>query len=56
MIPFLTDALQQIDTRVPYRSIIHPLVSDEEVVAELYKLMTMQTRVCVVHMFPSLSS
>ncbi|XP_057467291.1 glutamate receptor 2.7-like [Actinidia eriantha] len=56
LIPFLTDALQQIDTSVPYRSIIHPSASDEEVVAELCKLMAMQTRVFVVHMFPSLST
>ncbi|XAR48882.1 hypothetical protein NMG60_11031854 [Bertholletia excelsa] len=54
--PFLTDALQEIDTRIPYRSVIHPLASDDEIVAELRKLMTMAGRVFVVHMFLSLGS
>ncbi|KAK4389020.1 Glutamate receptor 2.7 [Sesamum angolense] len=50
MIPYLTDALENINVRVPYRSVIPLLASDEQIVAELYKLMTMQTRVFVVHM------
>ncbi|KAA8521441.1 hypothetical protein F0562_012106 [Nyssa sinensis] len=56
IIPFLTDSLQEIDTRVPYRSVIPPSATDDQIVAELYKLMTMQTRVFIVHMFPSLGS
>ena len=53
---FLADALQEIDTRIPYRSVIPPSATDDQIVAQLYKLMTMQTRVFVVHMFPSLAS
>ncbi|KAK2979242.1 hypothetical protein RJ640_021148 [Escallonia rubra] len=56
VIPHLTDALQEVDTRVPYRSVIHPSATDHEIVAELYKLMTMQTRVFIMHMTPSLGS
>ncbi|KAK4854051.1 hypothetical protein QYF36_018252 [Acer negundo] len=56
VIPYLTDALQAIDTRVPYRSVISPEASDDQIVEELYKLMTMQTRVFIVHMLPSLGS
>ncbi|KAL5559600.1 hypothetical protein UlMin_035811 [Ulmus minor] len=56
IIPYLTDALQEIDVRVPYRSSISPSATDEEIVAELYKLMTMQTRVFLVHMWYNLGS
>ncbi|KAI7989267.1 Glutamate receptor 2.1 [Camellia lanceoleosa] len=55
LIPFLTNAFQEIQIRVPYKSTIHPSANDEEIVAELYKLMTMQTRVFIVHMTRSLS-
>ncbi|TXG62334.1 hypothetical protein EZV62_013697 [Acer yangbiense] len=54
VIPYLTDALQAIETRVPYRSVISPMASDDQIVKELYKLKTMQTRVFIVHMLPSL--
>ncbi|KAF5468331.1 hypothetical protein F2P56_012489 [Juglans regia] len=56
IIPFLIDALQDVDARVPYRSVIAPLATDEEISEELYKLMTMQTRVFIVHMSQNLSS
>ncbi|CAL5367924.1 unnamed protein product [Camellia sinensis] len=56
LIPFLTDTFQENEIRVLYKSIIHPTASGEEIVAELYKLMTMQTRVFVVHMTCSLSA
>ncbi|KAK1550334.1 hypothetical protein Q3G72_017433 [Acer saccharum] len=56
MIPYLTDSLQAIDTRVPYRSVISPMASDDQIFEELYKLITMQTRVFIVHMLPSLGS
>ncbi|CAL5385975.1 unnamed protein product [Camellia sinensis] len=56
LIPFLTNTFQENEIRVLYKSIIHPLASDEEIVAELYKLMTMQTRVFIVHMTHSLST
>ncbi|KAJ9167613.1 hypothetical protein P3X46_019230 [Hevea brasiliensis] len=54
VIPYLTDALQAIDTRIPYRCVISPAATDDEIVEELYKLMTMQTRVFIVHMTPFL--
>ncbi|PIN03074.1 Glutamate-gated kainate-type ion channel receptor subunit GluR5 [Handroanthus impetiginosus] len=50
IIPFLTDALQEVNARIPYRSVIPSLATDDQIVAELCKLMTMQTRVFVVHM------
>ncbi|KAM3686050.1 hypothetical protein ACB098_11G170600 [Castanea mollissima] len=50
MIPFLIDALQEVDARVPYRSVIPPLALDDQIGEELYKLMTMQTRVFIMHM------
>lgn len=56
IIPFLIDALQEIDARVPYRSVIPPLATDDQIGQELYKLMTMQTRVFIVHMSLNLSS
>ncbi|KAA8525684.1 hypothetical protein F0562_007539 [Nyssa sinensis] len=56
ILPFLSDALQEIDTRIPYRSILSPSATDDQIATELYKLMTMQTRVFIVHMLPSLSS
>ncbi|KAI8013202.1 Glutamate receptor 2.7 [Camellia lanceoleosa] len=56
LIPFFTETFQENKIRVLYKSIIHPLASDEEIVSELYKLMTMQTRVFIVHMTHSLST
>ncbi|XP_028052623.1 glutamate receptor 2.2-like isoform X1 [Camellia sinensis] len=56
LIPFLTDVFQENEICVLYKSTIRPVASDEEIVAELYKLMTMQTRVFIVHMTCSLSA
>ncbi|KAJ7958454.1 Glutamate receptor [Quillaja saponaria] len=56
VIPFLTNALQQVNARVPYHSTIPPSATDDQISAELYKLMTMQTRVFIVHMTPGLGS
>ncbi|XP_078150526.1 glutamate receptor 2.7-like isoform X1 [Carex rostrata] len=53
IIPFLADALQEIDVRIPYRSLISESSTDGQIQEELYKLQTMQTRVFVVHMTPS---
>ena len=36
MIPFLTNALQQVDTRVPYLSSISPTATYDEITEELY--------------------
>ncbi|XP_039119469.1 glutamate receptor 2.8-like [Dioscorea cayenensis subsp. rotundata] len=56
VIPYLVDAFQEIDARVPHQSVISPSVNDDQLNEELYKLMTMQTRVFVVHMRSSLTS
>ncbi|KAL7254522.1 hypothetical protein ACSBR1_008822 [Camellia fascicularis] len=56
LIPFLTDTFQENEIRVLYKSTIRPVASDEEIVAELYKLMTTQTQVFIVHMTRSLSA
>ncbi|KAL3844312.1 hypothetical protein ACJIZ3_001715 [Penstemon smallii] len=56
IIPYLTDALEQVNARVSYRSVIPSLATDDQIVAELYKLMTMQTRVFILHMMISLGS
>ncbi|EOY29260.1 Glutamate receptor, putative [Theobroma cacao] len=50
LIPYMTDALQEINTRVPYLSAIATSATDDKIAEELYKLMTMQTRVFIVHM------
>ncbi|XP_024167324.2 glutamate receptor 2.8 [Rosa chinensis] len=52
----ITDALQEVDAFVPYRSAISPSATDNQILEELYKLMTMQTRVFIVHMTSDLSS
>ncbi|ONI20970.1 hypothetical protein PRUPE_2G043500 [Prunus persica] len=56
VIPFLTDSLEEVDARVPYRSAISPSATDGQILKELYNLMTMQTRVFIVHMRTDLSS
>ncbi|XP_057799204.1 glutamate receptor 2.7-like [Salvia miltiorrhiza] len=56
IIPYLADALEQVNVRIPYRSAIPSSATDDEIVAELYKLMTMQTRIFIVHMLTGLGS
>ncbi|PRQ24207.1 putative periplasmic binding protein-like I [Rosa chinensis] len=56
IIPFLIDALQDVDAHVPYRSVISPSATGDQIIKELYKLMTMQTRVFIVHMNTNLCS
>ncbi|XP_022951993.1 glutamate receptor 2.1-like isoform X3 [Cucurbita moschata] len=55
MLPYLIDALQGVNARVPYQSIIDPTATEDQIEEELYKLMTMPTRVFLVHMLPSLA-
>ncbi|KAI3877031.1 hypothetical protein MKX03_004168 [Papaver bracteatum] len=50
IIPYLIDAFHSISTRVPYRSVLPESASDDRILQELYKLMTMQTRVFILHM------
>ncbi|XP_060217875.1 glutamate receptor 2.8-like [Lycium barbarum] len=56
IIPHLTDALLEFSTLVSYRSVISPSANDDQILRELYKLNTMQTRVFIVHLQPSLAS
>ncbi|XP_058192661.1 glutamate receptor 2.8-like isoform X2 [Rhododendron vialii] len=54
--PYLADSLLGVGSQVRYRSIMSLSATDDNIQKELYKLMTMQTRVFVVHMLPSLAS
>ncbi|RWR75382.1 glutamate receptor 2.8-like protein [Cinnamomum micranthum f. kanehirae] len=54
--PYLIDALQEVEARVPYRCVLSHLMTDDQIAKELYKMKTMQTRVFIVHLSPSLSS
>uniref|UniRef100_A0A2N9INE9 Ionotropic glutamate receptor C-terminal domain-containing protein n=1 Tax=Fagus sylvatica TaxID=28930 RepID=A0A2N9INE9_FAGSY len=56
LIPYLMDALQEIDTRVPYRSVIPPSSNNTEIIEELNKLKANHTRIFIVHMTASLGS
>ncbi|KAK3437321.1 hypothetical protein EUGRSUZ_C01849 [Eucalyptus grandis] len=56
IIPSLTEALEEVNMRVPYRSPISPSATDDQILRELYKLMTMQTRVFIVHVLTTLGS
>ncbi|XP_015945467.1 glutamate receptor 2.9-like [Arachis duranensis] len=56
LIPWLTNSLQKAYIRVPYLSAIDFSATDDAIEKELYNLMTMQTRVFVVHMTPFLGS
>nr|POE57463.1 glutamate receptor 2.8 [Quercus suber] len=56
LIPYLLDALQEIDTRVPYRSVIHPSSNNTEIIKELNKLKENHARIFLVHMTASLGS
>ncbi|PWZ13257.1 Glutamate receptor 2.8 [Zea mays] len=56
IIPYLVDVLQEVNVQVPYRSTIPPTGTCEQITKELYKLMTMQTRVYIVHMSSVLAS
>ncbi|XP_023002784.1 glutamate receptor 2.1-like [Cucurbita maxima] len=55
ILPYLIDALQAVNARVLYRSVIDPTPTEDQIEEELYKLMTMPTRVLLVHMLPSLA-
>ncbi|KAF8035517.1 hypothetical protein BT93_C1520 [Corymbia citriodora subsp. variegata] len=50
LVPYLIDALQEVDARISYRSVIPPSAYDVDIVKELNKLLTKQTRVFLVHM------
>ncbi|KAL8100716.1 hypothetical protein AgCh_032828 [Apium graveolens] len=50
MIPYLANEFYDNDVRLSYRSIIPLHPTEDFILKELYKMMTMQTRVYVVHM------
>ncbi|KAL2478805.1 glutamate receptor 2.6 [Forsythia ovata] len=50
IIPYLSNALQDVNTRVSYRSAFPKSATDDFICKELRNMMTMQTRVFVVHM------
>ncbi|KAL8043601.1 hypothetical protein ABFX02_09G128013 [Erythranthe guttata] len=56
IIPYLSNAFQEINVRVSYRSVIPISTTDDYILQELYKMKTMQTRVFVVHTSSSLAS
>ncbi|XP_044397906.1 glutamate receptor 2.8-like [Triticum aestivum] len=56
ILPYLTDALQEIDVRVPYRSAIPSSATNETIMQELGVLIAMQTRVFIVHMSSIMAS
>ncbi|RIA04137.1 hypothetical protein BRARA_K01640 [Brassica rapa] len=49
IMPHLTDALQEINVRIPYRTVISPNATGDEISVELLRMMTRPTRVFVVH-------
>ncbi|XP_015884529.3 glutamate receptor 2.8 [Ziziphus jujuba] len=56
LMPSLVDALQQAGVRIPYRSAIPPAATDDQIDTELYKLMSMQSRVFILHLSPTVGS
>ncbi|KAF7059410.1 hypothetical protein CFC21_066322 [Triticum aestivum] len=56
ILPYLIDALQEIDVCVPYRSVIPLSATNETIMQELGVLIAMQTRVFIVHMSSTMAS
>ncbi|KAK3035567.1 hypothetical protein RJ639_034772 [Escallonia herrerae] len=56
IVPYLANALQDNDAKIAYRSVFPLSASDDFILKELYKMMTMQTRVFVVQMSHSLAA
>jgi ionotropic glutamate receptor len=56
LVPFLLDAFQEIDTRVPYGSRIPLYFNDTHIMSELHKLKEMKKSIFLVHMSASLGS
>ncbi|KAJ3695397.1 hypothetical protein LUZ60_000774 [Juncus effusus] len=56
ILPFLVDALQPVDVRIPDRAVISSTATDDQIEKELYRLMNSQTRVFLVHMLYPLAT
>ncbi|KAK9698199.1 hypothetical protein RND81_08G088400 [Saponaria officinalis] len=56
IIPYLDDALQKINARIPSHEAISMTATDDEILQLLHKLKAMQTRVFVAHLSPTLAS
>ncbi|GKV03060.1 hypothetical protein SLEP1_g15427 [Rubroshorea leprosula] len=56
VIPYLSDALEEVNARIPYRSVIPLGATNEEIRRELFNLTSMQCRVFIVHMDIDLGS
>ncbi|KAL9154530.1 hypothetical protein ABFS82_10G121500 [Erythranthe guttata] len=54
--PYLSNAFQQVNARVSYRSVIPISTTNDFILQEMYKMKTMQTRVFVVHTSSALAS
>ncbi|KAH7859005.1 hypothetical protein Vadar_030348 [Vaccinium darrowii] len=54
--PYLTDSFMRINAQLRYRIAIFVSAAGDHILQELYKLKTLQTRVFVVHMLPTLAS
>ncbi|XP_031255207.1 glutamate receptor 2.8-like [Pistacia vera] len=54
LIPYLMDAFQEVNTRVPYASVISLKSNDTEISNELMNLKSKQTTIFLVHMTASL--
>ncbi|CAN4089250.1 unnamed protein product [Withania somnifera] len=50
IVPYLSNAFQDVSAHISYRSVFPVSASDDFVLKELYKMMTLQTRVFMVHM------
>ncbi|XP_012856516.1 PREDICTED: glutamate receptor 2.7-like isoform X1 [Erythranthe guttata] len=56
IIPYLSNAFQQVNARVSYRSVIPISANDDFIIEELKNMRNMQTRVFVVHTTTPLAS
>ncbi|XP_010548559.1 PREDICTED: glutamate receptor 2.1-like isoform X2 [Tarenaya hassleriana] len=56
IIPFLSDSLQGIGVHIPYRIVISAEPTDDEISEKLLRMMTLSTRVFVIHMVEFLGS
>ncbi|XP_020264749.1 glutamate receptor 2.7-like isoform X2 [Asparagus officinalis] len=56
ILPYLIDTFQGMGTSIAYRSLISLLLTDDQIMKELYKLMTMEARVFIVHMTPPIGA